>query len=131
MPFEAARTRLFLARALRELDPEVAEAEARAALAVFENLGAVPDAEITTTVLREIEVRTRERTSETSALASLTRREGEVLHLVAQGLTDKEIATRLVLSRHTVHRHVHSILNKLDLPSRAAAVAYAVRHGLL
>ena len=131
MPFEAARTRLILARALREADPEVAEAEARSALAVFENLGAVPDAESTTTVLREIEVRTHEPTGETSALAGLTRREVEVLHLVAQGLTDKEIATRLVLSRHTVHRHVSSILTKLGLPSRAAAAAYAARHGLL
>jgi DNA-binding NarL/FixJ family response regulator len=46
-------------------------------------------------------------------------------------LSDKEIASRLVLSRHTVHRHIHSILTKLDLPSRAAAAAYAARHGLL
>jgi len=131
MPFEAARTRLLLAHALCELDPEVAEAEARAALAVFENLGAVTDAEATTTVLREIETMTRKRTGETSALAGLSQRETEVLRLVAQGLTDREVATRLVLSRHTVHRHVHSILTKLDLPSRAAAAAYAARHGLL
>jgi DNA-binding NarL/FixJ family response regulator len=129
MPFEAARTRLLLARAPRELGPEVAEAEARAALAVFENLGAVTDAEATTTVLRGIEI--RKRTDETPDLAGLTRREVEVLRLVAQGLGDKEIAARLVLSRHTVHRHVHSILTKLDLQSRAAAAAYAARHGLL
>ncbi len=61
----------------------------------------------------------------------LTRREMEVLRLVAQGLSDKEIAIRLVLSRHTVHRHIHSILTKLDRPSRTAAAAYAVRHDLL
>ena len=131
MPFEAARTRLLLAQALRGLDPEVAEVEARAALAVFENLGAIADSEATTTVLREIEVKTRKRTGETSDLAGLTQREVEVLRLVAQGLSDKEIAARLVLSRHTVHRHVHSILTKLDLQSRAAAAAYAARHGLL
>jgi DNA-binding NarL/FixJ family response regulator len=131
MPFEAARTRVLLAQALRELDPEVAEAEARAALAVFKNLGVVADAEAAATVLRAIETKTRQRTDETSALAGLSRREVEVLRLIAQGLTDREIAARLVLSRHTVHRHVHSILTKLDLPSRAAAAAYATRHGLL
>jgi DNA-binding NarL/FixJ family response regulator len=129
MTFEAARTRLLLARTLRELDPEVAEGEARAALAVFEKLGAVTEAEATTTVLREIETRTQ--TGKTPDLAGLTRREVEVLRLVAQGLSDREIATRLVLSRHTVHRHIHSILTKLDLPSRAAAAAYAARRGLL
>ena len=131
MPFEAARTRLVLAQALGEYDPEVAEAEARAALAVFNKLGAVTDAEATTTVLREIGTKTHERTGKVPGLAGLTRREVEVLCLVGQGLTDKEIATRLVLSRHTVHRHVHSILTKLDFPSRAAAAAYAARHGLL
>ena len=131
MPYEAARTRLLLARALRELDPEVAEAEARAALAVFENLGAVKDAEATSTVLREIEIQIRKRTGKATDPAGLTRREVEVLHLVAQGLSDKEIAIRLVLSRHTVHRHIHSILTKLGLPSRTAAAAYALRHRLL
>lgn len=129
MPFEAARTRLMLARALRKLDTEVAEAEARAALAVFKELGAVPDVEFTTTLLREIV--TSKRTGAAPDLAGLTPREVEVLRLVAQGLSDKEIATRLVLSRHTVHRHIHSILTKLDRPSRTAAAAYALGHGLL
>ena len=131
MPFEAARTHLLLAQALRKLDPEVAEAEARAALAVFNKLGAVTDAKATTSVLREIETRTRKRIGKTPDLAGLTQREVEVLRLVAQGLSDKEIATKLVLSRHTIHRHIHSILTKLDLPSRAAAAAYAARHDLL
>ncbi len=131
MPFEAARTRLLLARALRGLEPEVAAAEARAALAVFKNFGAVTDAGGTSTLLREIETKISERTGKAPDPAGLTRREVEVLHLVAQGLSDKEIATRLVLSRHTIHRHIHSILTKLDLPSRTAAAAYAVRHGLL
>jgi DNA-binding NarL/FixJ family response regulator len=130
MSFEAARTRLLLARALRDLSPEVAEAEARAALAVFEKLGANIEAEAATTVLREIEAEIRKRAGKTPA-AGLTQREAEVLRLVAQGLGDKEIATELVLSRHTVHRHIHSILTKLGLPSRAAAAAYAARNGLL
>jgi pimeloyl-ACP methyl ester carboxylesterase/DNA-binding CsgD family transcriptional regulator len=61
----------------------------------------------------------------------LTSREAEVLALVANGLSDREIAERLVLSPHTVHRHVANIRIKLGLPSRAAAVAAAARRGLL
>lgn len=63
-------------------------------------------------------------------LEALTPRECEVLTLVAEGLTNREIALRLVVSQHTVHRHVNSILRKLALPSRAAAASVAVRHGL-
>jgi ATP/maltotriose-dependent transcriptional regulator MalT len=131
MPFEAARTRLLLAHALSELDPEVAEAEARAALAVFKKLSAVTDTEVTTTVLRGIETKTRKQTGETPGLAGLTQRELEVLRLVAQGMSNQDIAARLVLSKHTVHRHVSSILTKLELPSRAAAAVYAAQHDLL
>jgi DNA-binding NarL/FixJ family response regulator len=65
------------------------------------------------------------------ALGELTTRELEVLQLVAQGLSDAEIADRLVVSPHTVHRHVANVRSKLRLPSRAAAVAYAAREGLL
>jgi DNA-binding NarL/FixJ family response regulator len=61
----------------------------------------------------------------------LTARELDVLRLVAQGLSDAEIAERLVLSQHTVHRHVANVRTKLRLPSRSAAVAYAARAGLL
>jgi DNA-binding CsgD family transcriptional regulator len=55
----------------------------------------------------------------------------EVLRLVAEGLGDKEIADRLFLSGHTVHRHISNIRLKLGLPSRAAAVAWAARNGFL
>jgi pimeloyl-ACP methyl ester carboxylesterase/DNA-binding CsgD family transcriptional regulator len=61
----------------------------------------------------------------------LTRRETEVLGLIAQGLSDREIADRLVLSPHTVHRHVANVRTKLDLPTRAAAVAAAAKRGLI
>jgi pimeloyl-ACP methyl ester carboxylesterase/DNA-binding CsgD family transcriptional regulator len=61
----------------------------------------------------------------------LTRRETEVLTLVANGLSDREIADRLVLSPHTVHRHVANVRTKLGLPTRAAAVAAAAKRGLL
>ena len=54
-----------------------------------------------------------------------------MLRLLAEGLTNRQIAERLVVSEHTVHRHVTNILRKLDLPSRTAAAAHAVRAGLL
>ena len=69
--------------------------------------------------------------AETDALGELSAREREVLGLVAQGLSDPQIAERLVLSPHTVHRHVANILAKLRLPTRAAAAAAAARAGLL
>ena len=53
-----------------------------------------------------------------------------MLALLAEGLTNREIAARLVVSEHTVHRHVSHVLRKLDLPSRTAAAAHAVRAGL-
>jgi DNA-binding NarL/FixJ family response regulator len=61
----------------------------------------------------------------------LTRRELEVLHLVARGETDQRIADRLYLSRRTINCHVANILAKLDVPSRTAAVMTAARIGLL
>ncbi len=61
----------------------------------------------------------------------LTPRETEILALVANGLSDREIADRLVLSPHTVHRHVANVRTKLGLPTRAAAVAAAAKRGLL
>lgn len=61
----------------------------------------------------------------------LTAREREVLALVAEGLSDREIAERLVLSAHTIHRHVANIRRKLDQPSRAGAAAAAARRGLI
>jgi DNA-binding CsgD family transcriptional regulator len=62
--------------------------------------------------------------------SGLTARELEVLTLVADGLSDAEIAARLYLSPHTVHRHLANIRSKLGLSSRAAVAAYAVRRGL-
>lgn len=61
----------------------------------------------------------------------LTARETEVLRLVASGLSNREIASSLVLSEHTVHRHVANILRKLSQSSRAAATAHAARAGLI
>jgi predicted ATPase/DNA-binding CsgD family transcriptional regulator len=63
--------------------------------------------------------------------AALTPRELDVLQLVALGLSNQDIARRLVLSEHTIHRHLANILRKLSLSSRAAAAAWGVRTGLV
>jgi pimeloyl-ACP methyl ester carboxylesterase/DNA-binding CsgD family transcriptional regulator len=65
------------------------------------------------------------------AAVLLSDREREVLALIARGLSDREIAEQLVLSQHTVHRHVANIRHKLGRGSRTAAVAEAARLGLL
>ncbi len=61
----------------------------------------------------------------------LTKRELDVLRLVAEGQTDREVAEALVISPRTVNRHLSNIFVKLDVPGRAAAVAYAIRQGLV
>jgi DNA-binding NarL/FixJ family response regulator len=62
--------------------------------------------------------------------ASLSPRERDVLRLIVDGRTDREVAAELSLAYRTVTTYVTSLLAKLDLPSRAAAAAFAVRHGL-
>jgi DNA-binding NarL/FixJ family response regulator len=62
--------------------------------------------------------------------AHLTPRETDVLRLVVDGLTARQIATRLVLSPRTVENHVQHVLRRLDVPNRAALVRYAIEHGL-
>jgi DNA-binding CsgD family transcriptional regulator len=123
LPFEAARARVALARALRSLGrQEAARAELDRAAEGFAALGATAE-ERHTTLLRAGR-RAGER-------GELSPREQEVLHLVARGKTNAEIATALVLSEHTVHRHVANILAKLGVSSRAAAVAAATEQDLL
>jgi pimeloyl-ACP methyl ester carboxylesterase/DNA-binding CsgD family transcriptional regulator len=70
-------------------------------------------------------------TSDANGDSPLTGRETEVLRLVAAGLSNREIASSLVLSEHTVHRHMANILRKLSQSSRAAAAAQAARVGLI
>jgi LuxR family maltose regulon positive regulatory protein len=123
LPFETARARVALATALRDLGRErAARRELRLARERFAALGA--DAE----ERRAMAVLARPRAQGARALSA---REGEVLRLVADGLSNKQIASRRTLSEHTVHRHVANILVKLGLSSRAAAAAHAVKHGLI
>ena len=61
----------------------------------------------------------------------LSQREREVLGLVARGLTNREIAQRLIISEHTARNHVSRILDKLNLTRRSEAATFAAQHGLL
>jgi DNA-binding NarL/FixJ family response regulator len=126
MPMELARARLELADALRTDQPEVALAEARAALEAFERLEAARQVDAAAAVLRSLGVRPG---SPRRSTGTLTRREAEVLDLLGHGLSNPEIAERLYISRKTVEHHVGNILAKLGLRSRAEAAAYAARGG--
>jgi ATP/maltotriose-dependent transcriptional regulator MalT len=121
-PYEAARTRMLVGAACRALgDEEGFELELEAARSTFGRLGAAPD-------LARVE--------ELAGVApspdhGLTAREVEVLRLVAIGKSNKEIAASLVISEHTVARHVQNIFTKLGVASRTAAGAYAFEHDLV
>ncbi|OGM58792.1 hypothetical protein A3A75_00710 [Candidatus Woesebacteria bacterium RIFCSPLOWO2_01_FULL_39_10] len=131
-PFEAAQARLNLAKSLFALSQlDTAEKEARAASEYFKNIGANFLSQQAALLLQDI-VSKRSTSGNTKVrIGGLTKREVEVLRFIAEGLSNKEIATYLHLSQHTIHRHVANILTKLDLPSRAAAATFAARHQLL
>lgn len=129
-PYETARARIELARALTGLGRvEDGRSEAARAIELLQGMGAEGEIERARQLLdapgESRSVAAGERDS------GLTRRELEVLGLVAKGLSNSEIGQRLFVSEHTVHRHVANILAKLDVPSRAAAVAEAGRRKLL
>jgi DNA-binding NarL/FixJ family response regulator len=118
-PYQAARCRLLMAVACRELgDGASAELEFEAARGALEELGARPDLERLA------------RMAGSQRPGGLTRREREVLALVAAGNTNRAIAAELVISEKTVARHVSNIFTKVGLSSRAEATAYAFKHGL-
>jgi DNA-binding NarL/FixJ family response regulator len=124
LPLEIARVRHDLAAALSQDRPALAIAEARAALAAFEQLGAGTDADAAAALLRRLGERAARR-APAGGGGSLTGREREVLALVGQGLSNPEIAARLFISRKTAEHHVTNVLAKLGLPNRTAAAAAA------
>jgi DNA-binding CsgD family transcriptional regulator len=125
IPYRAAQTRLLLAQVLGRGDREVAGAEARTALSVFEDLGAGRDADAAAALMRDLGAKAA-RTGPKN-VGRLTRREQEVLALLGEGLSNPEIAARLFLSRKTVEHHVARILSKLGLRGRAQAAALVAR----
>jgi DNA-binding CsgD family transcriptional regulator len=121
LPYETAQARTLYGTALRRAGiEEDALLELRAALAAFERLGAAGDAGRAAALLGGRDDLPR----------GLTAREAEVLRLVAAGRTNREVAAALVISEHTVARHVQNIFAKLDVSSRSAATAFAFEHGL-
>jgi DNA-binding NarL/FixJ family response regulator len=118
-PHPAARVRLLIAIACRGLgDGASAELEFEAARGVLKELGAAPDLERLA------------RLAGSPRPGGLSRRESEVLILLAAGKTNRAIAAELFISEKTVARHVSNIFTRLGLSSRAAATAYAYKHGL-
>ncbi|MEV0795965.1 LuxR C-terminal-related transcriptional regulator [Kribbella sp. NPDC050459] len=125
MPLEVARTRMLLADAMAPDEPAAAVAEARMALAVFEDLGAAVDADEAAAWLRSAGAGAARRGPRGVAL--LTKREYDVLAVLAEGLPNPEIAARLYISRRTVEHHVASILSKLGVQDRTEAAACLTR----
>jgi LuxR family maltose regulon positive regulatory protein len=132
-PFEVALARIELARALGDLGRiDAAVREARYAIDQLSHLNAEIEVGRAQRVLERLsETPDGKPTSPTSRSRGLTKREVQVLRLVAEGLNNQTIAERLFLSDHTVHRHLANILSKLCVSTRAAAVAQAARKGLL
>jgi DNA-binding NarL/FixJ family response regulator len=131
-PYEVARARIELARALASLDrSDDAAIEARRAIDVLTELRAELEISRARLLLDSLPESTTASPTRARNGSGLTVRELEVLRLVADGLTNQEIAEKLFVSDHTVHRHLANILNKLSVSSRAAAVAQAARRGLL
>ncbi len=122
-PYEAARARVLVGLACRALgDGEAAALELQAARDVFEELGAAPDRAWVDSLAQPA---APDRTH------GLTARELEVLRLIAAGKSNREIASELVISEHTVARHVQNIFAKLRVSSRTAAGAFAFQHDLV
>ncbi|WP_282695134.1 helix-turn-helix transcriptional regulator [Streptomyces sp. CC208A] len=124
VPYEAAQVRMLIAAADRAAgDEEAARLELAFARDGFGRLGAGPDARRAAALLSAA--------SRRRLPGGLTAREAEVLRLVAQGATNKGVARTLVISEHTVARHLNNVFAKLGVSSRAAATAYASAHGLV
>jgi len=122
-PLPACRARLALARSLVGRDQGLAVTEARSALQAFDRMGATAEADQAAAFLRELGVKGR---TGPRNLGLLSRREQEVLSLLAEGLSNAEIAERLVISTKTAGHHVSSILSKVGARSRTEAVAFAL-----
>ena len=122
-PYELARTRLLIGIACRALgDGDSFALEVDAARSVFAEFGAAPDLELLASLTGP---------DDAGSTHGLSPRELEVLRLLATGKSNREIATALVISEHTVARHVQNIFTKLRVSSRTAAGAFAFEHDLV
>jgi DNA-binding CsgD family transcriptional regulator len=122
-PYEMARTRVLIARACGALgDDDACSRELAAALSAFASLGARPDAARVEALIGG---------GAAAESHGLSARELEVLRLVAAGKSNREVAAELVISEHTIARHLQNIFAKLGVSSRAAATAFAFEHELV
>lgn len=122
-PYEDARARVVVGLACRALgDQQTGDLELAAAQQVFQQLGAAPDRE---------RVEALSGTPAHRRSGGPTARELAVLALVAKGRTNTEIAAELIISEHTVRRHLQNLFRKIGVSSRAAATAYALEHNLI
>ncbi len=131
MPFEAARCRLAWAMAAATEHPEDAVISAQESLTTFTGIGARRFADRSRGLLRDLGVRPAPARRRGPPAGGLSQREAEVVRLVAEGLSNSEIARRLVISPRTVTTHLQHVYARLGIGSRVALVRYAVRHDLL
>jgi DNA-binding NarL/FixJ family response regulator len=122
-PYESARVRVLVGRACAALgDEDTAALELEAARELFAELGAAPDLARVASLLPG---------AAAADAHGLTDRELEVLRLVAAGSSNRDIGAALVISEHTVARHLQNIFAKLGVSSRTAASAFAFEHHLV
>ena len=131
MPFEVARCRLAWAMAAATEHPEDAAISAQESLTTFTGLGARRFADRSRSLLRDLGVRPAPAKRRGPPAGGLSQREAEVVRLVAEGLSNSEIARRLVISPRTVTTHLQHVYARLDISSRVALVRYAIEHDLM
>jgi DNA-binding NarL/FixJ family response regulator len=127
LPLQRARAQSALAQTLATSDPGAALSEARQAAETFASIGAVSDYHSVSRLIRSLGAQPSPRSA--PAASPLTAREDDVLTLLAEGLSNPQIAERLFISRRTVAHHVSSVLSKLGVRNRAEATAWRFAHG--
>jgi DNA-binding CsgD family transcriptional regulator len=131
MPFDAARARLEWATLVAATDAALAVSAVQESLAVFERLGARRYVRRARSILYKLGVRPRSTPHKSRGTPPLSPREREIVQLVAEDLTNAEIAERLIISPRTVTTHLDRIYTRLGINSRTALVRYAIEAGLL